>query len=99
LRNLPWTEYALYNTFLEATNLYDRYYVDEIGRGLYGNSVWTRGEFASWQPEKSFCGQGDFFFSVVQSNTQLTAAEVWEKVRQYIEPPENPARSQEMTKP
>jgi hypothetical protein len=85
LRNLPWTEYALYNTFLEATGRYGDYYVEESQSRLYGNSVWQEDQFPSWDPAKSFRGPRDFFFSVVQSNGGPTAQEVWEKVRRYLE--------------
>jgi len=94
LRNLPWTEYALYYTFLEAMNLYDRYHVVDPDTVLEGNSVWKREEFASWDPRKSFCGRGkpNFFFAVVQSNLEIDAAQVWEKIRPYLEASEAPLR-------
>ena len=86
LRNLPWTEYALYYTFLEATGLFDRYHTVDAGCALEGNSVWTRERFASWLPEASFCGERSFFFTVIQSSLEIPANEVWEKVRPYLEP-------------
>lgn len=89
LRNVPWTEYALYNTFLEAKGLYDRYHVTlyrvrQDGYVLEGNSVWAADEWRTWQPEKSFGHTARFFFSVVQSNTGVTAADVWAKVRPFL---------------
>ncbi len=87
LRNLPWTEYALYYTFLEAMKLYDRYHFVHADTFLQGNSVWKREEFASWQPRKSFCGEDrpTFFFTVIQSHLEIPAEQVWEKVRPYLE--------------
>lgn len=84
LRNLPWTEYTLYHTFLEATGSWDRYHYDGGNSWVAGNSLWKKEEFSSWDPEKSFRTQKDFYFSVVQSNTGVSAAEVWRKVRPYI---------------
>jgi Family of unknown function (DUF6492) len=87
LRNHPWTEYALYYTFLEAMHLYDRYHFVHADTVLQGNSVWKREELASWQPRKSFGGKDrpTSFFSVIQSSLEIPAAQVWEKVRPYLE--------------
>lgn len=87
LRNLPWTEYALYNTFLEATGRYTDYHIDGGRTRLYGNSVWQKDQFPSWDPGKSFLGDRTFFFSVVQSNGGPSAEEVWNKVRAYLDAP------------
>jgi hypothetical protein len=82
LRNLPWTEYTLYNTFLEAMGLYDRYHVSDNGIRVCGRSVWQRDQFSSWDPEKSAEGG---YFAVVQSNTDLSVSQVREKVRKCLE--------------
>jgi hypothetical protein len=87
LRHIPWTEYTLYNTFLEAEGLYDTYHAQWNGHVLCGNSVWHRDEFRSWEPNKSFDPNAPFFFSVIQSDTGVPAADVWEKVRPYLEGP------------
>jgi hypothetical protein len=52
LRNLPWTEYTLYYTFLEATRLYDRYYFTDERCRLEDpdHSVRELDKFAAWQP-------------------------------------------------
>jgi Family of unknown function (DUF6492) len=85
IRSLPWTEYALYNTFLEAFNLYEKYHIDMGNYAIYDNSVWQREMFASWDPKKSFDGNRNFFFTVVQSNARISVMEVWEKVGRYLE--------------
>jgi Family of unknown function (DUF6492) len=72
LRNLPWTEYALYHTFLEQTGRFDRYHVLAEDEALYGNNVWIESEFESWQPSAG----GPFHFSVVQSATRVPPARV-----------------------
>lgn len=87
LRNLPWTEYTLYYTFLEATGLFDRYHVLVEDR-LYAaeNSVWykDRDRFLEWNPEKCFVGERNFFFCIVQSNTQISPKDIWDKVHPYL---------------
>ena len=76
LRSLPWTEYALYHTFLERTGRFDRFHV--LGRedAIYGNNVWTEDEFEEWQPTAA----GPFHFSVVQSAARIAPARVRAKV-------------------
>ncbi len=82
LRNLPWTEYALYFTFLEALGIYEEFYTHGP---ICSNSVWDKRAFASWRAEESFVGQRTFFFTVVQSNTGVSVPDVWDRVRGYLE--------------
>lgn len=86
LRNLPWTEYALYYTYLEATNLFDKYHT-LVDNCIYSTnkSIWYKDDIASWKAEECFTGERDFFFCIVQSNTQINSMEVWNKVRIYLE--------------
>ena len=84
LRNLPWTEYSLYNTYLEATGLFDEYHFDGGEYSIYNNSVWDKESFDSWQPHKSFNGTGNFFFSIVQSNTGISENEILDKIAPYL---------------
>jgi hypothetical protein len=77
LRNLPWTEYALYHTFLEQTGRFDLYHVLVEDEAIYGNNVWIESEFDDWEPSSD----GPFHFSVVQSATRVPA----ELVRARIE--------------
>lgn len=80
LRELPWTEYALYNTFLEATGRWTRCHVRARDRRLYGNCVWIGSQWPGWQPK----GDGRYFFSVVQSATRVPAADVWARVERHV---------------
>src|SRR5262249_19098591 len=66
LANVPWTEYALYFTYLEATGLYEEFHF-AADRHIYADCVWQRDHFAGWKPEKIF-GAGEHCFTVVQSN-------------------------------
>jgi len=82
LRNVPWTEYALYFTFLETMGMYDEFYCHGP---TCGNCVWKENDFIAWQAAKSFTGSSPYFFTVVQSNLGLPVADVWKRVRGYIE--------------
>jgi hypothetical protein len=84
LRNLGWSEYALYHTYLEGLGLWEKFHYEVGDVGIAWNSVWVKGDFESWRPEDSFLS-GDFFFSVVQSNTGVDVIDVWERVRSYLE--------------
>jgi hypothetical protein len=86
LRHLPWTEYSLYDTFVEATGLLGRYHSTDERTTISGNCVWYRATWPTWRPELSFTDRGDFFFSVLQSNARLSVDDVWEKVRPYLAP-------------
>lgn len=65
LRAVPWTEYALYHTHLEASGRWEDLHVDGGPGCLYGASVWHTEDFTDWAPEAS--AGDDVFFSVVQS--------------------------------
>jgi hypothetical protein len=88
LRTLPWTEYALYDTFVEATGRFDRHHSADERTTISGNSVWYRWMWPDWKPEESFTGRDDFYFSVVQSNQGFTVDEVWRRVAPYLRPRE-----------
>jgi len=84
LRKLSWTEYSLYNTYLEATGLFDRYHFGGGEYSIYHNSVWDKESFHSWQPHRSFKGAGNFFFSIVQSNTGISENDILDKISPYF---------------
>ena len=75
LRSLPWTEYALYHTFLEQTDLFDRYHVHGGHDAIYSNCVWMEGEFDDWDPAAARSP-----FSVVQSATRIPPERVSAKL-------------------
>ena len=85
LRHLPWTEYALYDTFVEATGLFERYHSTDERTTISGNSVWYRAAWPGWKPEESFTTRDDFFFSVLQSNARLNVEEIWDKVGLFLD--------------
>jgi Family of unknown function (DUF6492) len=80
LRELPWTEYALYHTFLEATGQWTRHHVSGGDRCIYGNNVWLGSQWPGWQPK----ADGRYCFSVVQSATRVPPEEVWARVEPYF---------------
>jgi hypothetical protein len=86
LENLPWTEYALYFTFLEKFDLLERFYYD-AGASLYTveNSVWNLEDYDNWSPEECFQTHGDFFFCVIQSTTGLLPGVVWSRVERFLQ--------------
>jgi hypothetical protein len=83
LRNLPWTEYALYHTFLEQTGAFDRYHVHGGLDAIYSNCVWMESEFDSWDPAAEV-PDATFRFSTVQSATRIPPERVWAKVGPYL---------------
>jgi hypothetical protein len=86
LRNLPWIDTVLYDTFLEATGQFEKYHLLNQESTIAGNSVWYRNMWPTWRPEESFTNREDFFFSVLQSNAGLSVEEVWERIRPFLEP-------------
>jgi hypothetical protein len=82
----PWTEYALYYTFLEASEQFEQYH--QITRQcIYDmeNSLWHAKDGklpGNWDPAKSFSGEGPPWFLVAQSNTGINV----HTIRQQIQP-------------
>ena len=85
LRQIPWTEYALYNTFLEATGSFDKYHFDGGEYSIYSHSVWNAEDFEKWDPADSFSGEGNFFFIVIQSTSGASVEDVKVKLHAYID--------------
>lgn len=82
----PWTEYALYFSFLEDRGLFDRFHV-RSARCIYDNdlSLWhaaNRRIPDDWDPSPAFAGRGPPWFLVAQSNTGISA----EHYRQRLAP-------------
>jgi hypothetical protein len=79
LRNIPWTEYGLYNTFLENTSQFDRYH---FAGGVYAiydtyKSVWFADRIGDWDPANV---HADSFFTVVQSRLGIRPEYVLKRV-------------------
>jgi hypothetical protein len=81
----PWTEYALYYTFLEASGGFERFHTHSPSciYDLTG-SFWRadRRAFAGWAPKEAR-GVGAPWFVIVQSNTQVPPAQVRQKLQGY----------------
>jgi hypothetical protein len=86
LANVPWTEYTLYFTYLEATGLYEDFHFAS-DRHIYADCVWQRDQFAAWQPEKIF-HTGEHCFTLVQSYSKLRPSIVWKKVKPFLGRPD-----------
>ena len=82
----PWTEYALYYTFLEANGRFDEYhYYSDVCLYDVERSLWaaSNGELPDqWIPAPAFIGEGPPWFLVAQSNTGISA----EVIRERLEP-------------
>jgi hypothetical protein len=83
----PWTEYALYYSFLEATDQFEAYHTltSDCLYAVHG-SVWRAdaAHFASWDPAPLFRGSGAPYFAIVQSITRLPPEQVWAKVAPFL---------------
>jgi hypothetical protein len=81
----PWTEYALYYTFLESTGLADRYH-RVVPTCIYAieGSLWYAESFDAWEPSAIFAKPGAPYFLIVQSNTGIAPERVWERVRGHV---------------
>jgi hypothetical protein len=80
LRNLPWTEYALYHTFLVRAGAFETYHLDAGPDAIYSNAVWMEDEFDDWDPAAPGTPDASFRFSIVQSATRIPPERVWAKV-------------------
>jgi hypothetical protein len=83
----PWTEYALYYTFLEATGRFERFHSrDEACIYDLEGSFWRgdRKPFSDWAPNACFTGEGAPWFVVVQSNAHVDPALVRRKLEGYV---------------
>ncbi|HET9929328.1 MAG TPA: DUF6492 family protein [Polyangiaceae bacterium] len=79
----PWTEYALYYTFLEATGAFERFH-EHVDTCLYDveGSIWRadRRDFAGWRLGANMQHAGAPWFIVVQSNTGISPAAIEAKL-------------------
>lgn len=82
----PWAEYALYFTYLEATDQFDRYHVEseaciyDVQRSLWKNTKTLEG----WDPSPLFEGAGPPYFAVIQSNAELPVDELWQRLTPWF---------------
>jgi len=80
---LPWKETAMYFTFLEGANLYERFHF-ELSNSLIGNLVWVKEEFEAWSPAASFSNNNTFYFSVVQAGVGISDDCIQERLEEYL---------------
>jgi hypothetical protein len=71
LRNIPWTEYALYNIYLEGMSLFDEYHFRGGEYAIYDtyNSAWYKETACDWDPDNL---HPNSFFMVVQSRVGVS---------------------------
>ena len=79
----PWTEYAIYYTYLEATARFEEFH-EHVETGLYDPeaSFWRadRRDFDAWTPSAALPSVGAPWFVVVQSNAGICPAAVEAKL-------------------
>ncbi len=85
LGNLPWTEYSLYYTFLEATGQFEKYHVRSESC-LYSKDrcLWTTDQVDTWDPWTKAGEDDPAFFLVIQSNTGIDPRLVWQKLQPLL---------------
>jgi hypothetical protein len=77
LHRVPWTEQALYFTFLEGAGIFDKFHSRTHDGVWYGaSSVWSREDFAAWEMPTD----ADSFFAVIQSRSGITAKEIRDRL-------------------
>lgn len=87
IRNLPWTEYSLYGTFLDASGLYDRYHWDGGPDAIYSNSVWYPETFEAWAPHEIF-NRMNSYFCVIQSTTGIDPTTIRARLERPLPTPQ-----------
>ena len=80
----PWTEYALYYTYLEQVGLFDTYHYPATVR-TYQNNVWNERDEAGWDPARSFASDRCFYFSVLQSSAVHAVDPIVARIRSYYQ--------------
>jgi hypothetical protein len=83
LRNMPWTEYALYHIYLEATNLFDEYHLQAGENAIYDtrNSAWYEDTACDWDPGKL---HENSFFMIVQSRVGLNPEYILKRITHLV---------------
>lgn len=82
MQNTSWSEYTLYH--VASAEVWNQYHFCESQLGMIDNCVWMKEQAEEWKAEKSF-EDPKFFFSVIQSNTNLPASWTKERVQQYLD--------------
>lgn len=72
LRRDAWSEYALYNTFLEGTGRLQDYHQRVHEARLYDDAVWFPEDFGSWEAGRG----GAALFTLVQSTAAISVDDI-----------------------
>ncbi len=83
-----WTEYTLYNVFLENCGILSQYhwqFMECGGMMLHSSpSVWRPHEFENWNPDDAFSGKKPGYFLICQSSTEISVDKIWHKIGKYF---------------
>jgi hypothetical protein len=89
LASLPWTEYALYFTFLEGTGRFEHFHA-HAPRSLAGDCLWRSDRFEDWQPAARRNSSRPPFM-VVQSIARIPPHLILQRVEPLLSAPREPA--------
>ena len=81
LERRGWTEYTLYHAHAEDRELWQVFHCPH--HPILGNCIWNLEDARHWDASRSFQAP-NFMFSVVQSNTGLSARWTWKRVKPYL---------------
>ena len=93
VKNLPWTEYALYFVHAEESGLFDRYHRIGTFDSLLNmsHSIWWQPEryrdqrkLDDWPVEKIFGGSGPGYAVVVQSYLGYDPVSIRQRIQDFI---------------
>jgi hypothetical protein len=86
IRAIPWTEYALYHTFLESRGLALHYHDYRGDQVIYdsGASVWSQEDLRTWSIKPLVDGS---YFIVLQSNTDVPVSLIRQKLGSLLVDP------------
>ncbi|MEM9691808.1 MAG: DUF6492 family protein [Myxococcota bacterium] len=88
LAGLPWTEYALYYSFLEQQGIYEQFHLErdpciyDTERSLWKNDAEAFRE--GWDPAPLFQGEGPPYFAILQSNMRIDSATIEARLAPFI---------------
>lgn len=82
ISRLPWTEYAVYLTFLEAEGITD---VHHVPGQLLSDGCWHRDAWRDWEPGKLFTRDAPAPFTLVQSHLGVPVEEIEARISDSVD--------------
>lgn len=94
LNNRGWTEYTLYNLYLNMTGNINRFHhtmswaIDNKISIKSWRGFSTLAQFNAWNPECAFKSDEPGYFGVLNSSSKITPEQIWKRIMKYF--PETP---------